>query len=47
MGYPVEFRRKVFELKDKKGLTYEQVSERFGVSMRTWFRWQTSIEVKR
>ncbi|QGP50665.1 hypothetical protein PsalN5692_02131 [Piscirickettsia salmonis] len=27
MGYPVEFRRKVFKLKEKKGLTYEEVSE--------------------
>ena len=47
MGYPVEFRRKVFELKDKKGLTYEQISELFGVSMRTLFRWQTRIEIKK
>ncbi|QGP52677.1 hypothetical protein PsalMR5_00062 [Piscirickettsia salmonis] len=33
MGYPVEFRRKVFKLKEKKGLTYEEVSELFGVSI--------------
>ncbi|WP_416431114.1 hypothetical protein [Piscirickettsia salmonis] len=28
MGYPVEFRRKVFKLKEKKGLTYEEVRKR-------------------
>ncbi|QGP61216.1 IS630 transposase-related protein [Piscirickettsia salmonis] len=47
MGYPVEFRRKVFKLKEKKGLTYEEVSELFGVSMRTLFRWNTRIEIKK
>ena len=47
MGYPVEFRRKVFELKDEKGFPYEQISELFGVSMRTLFRWQTRIEIKK
>ncbi|QGP52689.1 hypothetical protein PsalMR5_00074 [Piscirickettsia salmonis] len=32
------------KLKEKKGLTYEEVSELFGVSMRTLFRWNTRIE---
>ncbi|QGP51535.1 hypothetical protein PsalN5692_03019 [Piscirickettsia salmonis] len=45
MGYPVEFRRKVFKLKEKKGLTYEEVSELFGVSMRTLFRVSVATSV--
>lgn len=44
MSYSLDFRQRVFEIKKEKKLTFEQVSERFGVSMRTLFRWQERIE---
>lgn len=43
MTYPLKFREKVFATKDKLKLSYEQTSERFDVSIRTLFRWQTKI----
>ena len=44
MSYSLDFRKRVFKTKKEKGLTFEQVSERFGVSMRSLFRWKDRIE---
>lgn len=44
MSYSLDFRKKVFEMKEKKKLTIEKVSEIFGISARTVFRWQNRIE---
>jgi len=47
MTYPLKFRQKVFAVKEKNGLTYEQTSERFDVSIRTLFRWELNLEPKK
>ena len=44
MTYSLDFRQKVFELKEKKGLTFEETSEHFAISIRTLFRWQSKLE---
>ncbi|WP_198243707.1 IS630 transposase-related protein [methane-oxidizing endosymbiont of Gigantopelta aegis] len=44
MTYPLKFRQKVFAVKEKYGLTFEQTSERFDVPIRTLFRWQKKLE---
>lgn len=44
MTYSLDFRKKVFEIKEKDGLTFEETSQRFKVSMKTLFRWQQRIE---
>ena len=31
MTYSADFRKKVFELKEKEGLTFQETSKRFGV----------------
>ena len=46
MAYSLDFRRQVFKVKQEEGLTFEQASDRFGITMRTLFRWQSSIEPK-
>ena len=44
MSYSLEFRKKVFSIKEKHGLTFEETSERFDLSIRTLFRWQQRLE---
>ena len=44
MTYPLKFRQKVFAVKEKYSLTYEQTSERFDLPIRTLFRWQNKLE---
>ena len=44
MAYSLDFRKQVFKVKQKEGLTFEQTSERFSIAMRTLFRWQKRIE---
>ncbi|TVZ25766.1 transposase [Gillisia sp. Hel_I_86] len=46
MGYSVDFRGQVFKIKQKEKLTFQEVSDRFGVPIRTLFRWQNRIEPK-
>jgi len=46
MCYSLDFRKRVLEIKEKEGLSNRQTSERFGVSMRSLFRWQNRIEPK-
>lgn len=46
MGYSLDFGRQVFKIKHKEKLTFQQVSDRFGVPIRTLFRWQNRIEPK-
>ena len=43
MTYSLDFRQKVFKLKEKKGLTFEQTSHYFDIGIRTLFRWQKNI----
>src|SRR5579862_7694585 len=44
MTYALDFRKKVFSVKAKKGLTFEQTSERFELPIRSLFRWQQRLE---
>jgi transposase len=44
MSYSLDFRKQVFKIKDKESLTFQETSDRFGVPIRTLFRWQIKIE---
>ena len=44
MTYPLKLRQKVFSTKDKLGLTFQEISERFDIPIRTLFRWQRQLE---
>jgi transposase len=44
MTYPLKFRQKVFAVKEKYSLTYEQAREHFDLPIRTLFRWQNKLE---
>ena len=44
MTYPLIFRQKVFAVKLKKRLTYQETSEHFDVGIRTLFRWENNME---
>ncbi len=46
MSYSLDFRKQVFKVKRQEGLTFQDVSERFGIPIRTLFRWQQRIEPK-
>jgi hypothetical protein len=43
MTYPLKFCQKVFATKEKFNLTFEQISQRFDVPIRTLFRWQRKM----
>jgi len=44
--YSLDYRQRVFEIKASEGLTYEETSKRFKVSMRTLFNWKQEINPK-
>lgn len=46
MKHSLDFRRRVFEIKEREKLSFEETSKRFAVSMRILFRWQQRIEPK-
>ena len=46
MAYSLDFRRQVFKVKQKENLTFQEISERFSIPIRTLFRWQNRIEPK-
>ena len=46
MAYSLDFRQQVFKLKEKEQLTFQETSDRFGIPIRTLFRWQNRIEPK-
>ena len=46
MSYSIDFRKQLFKIKDNEDLTFEQASERFGVPIRTLFRWKNCIYPK-
>lgn len=43
MSYSLDFRVQVFKIKETEGLTFQQTSERFGISTRTLFQWKKNI----
>jgi len=46
MAYSLDFRRQVFKVKQKEQLTFQELSDRFCIPIRTLFRWQQRIEPK-
>jgi transposase len=46
MAYSLDFREHVFKVKQQGQLTFQEVSERFSIPIRTLFRWQQRIEPK-
>ena len=46
MAYTTQFREKVFSVKNKYNLTFEETSERFDISIRSLFRWQRQLELR-
>jgi len=46
MSYSLDFRRQVFKVKQKEELTFQELSDRFDIPIRTLFRWQKRIEPK-
>jgi len=46
MGYSLDFRKQVFKIKEQENLTFKEASERFGVNIRSLFRWQKCLEPK-
>lgn len=43
MTYSVDFRRKVFEVKEKEGLSFSEVAERFAIGRNTVFMWSKKL----
>lgn len=46
MAYSLDFRKRTIGIKEEKGLTFEKTAERFGIGIRTLFRWQKRMEPK-
>ena len=46
MAYSLDFRKQVFKIKAQEKLTYQETSDRFGIPIRTLFRWNKRIEPK-
>jgi transposase len=46
MAYTLDFRKQLFKIKEKENLTYQETSERFGITIRTLFRWKNRLEPK-
>jgi transposase len=46
MSYSLDFRKRVFKIKGKYHLSFQETSERFGVPIRTLFRWNNRIVPK-
>ena len=40
----IQFRRKVLKIKEKEGLSFSEVAEKFGISKAAVFRWSQNIE---
>lgn len=46
MCYSLDFRKRVFAVKQKENLTFLATSKRFHIPMNTLFRWQRRLEPK-
>jgi transposase len=44
MTYSLDFRKKVMQIKESQSLTFQAASDRFGIGIRTLFRWANKIE---
>jgi transposase-like protein len=43
MAYSIDFRRKVLEIKEREGLSFEEVAARFGIGQASVFRWSKRL----
>ena len=43
MTYSLDFRKQVFKRKEQDGLTFEETSKHFDISIRTLFRWHKTL----
>jgi transposase len=43
MTYSIDFRRKVFEIKERDRLSFEETASRFGISKSSVSRWMKSL----
>lgn len=46
MSYSLDFRKQVFKIKEREKLTFQEASDRFGISIRTLFKWKNNIVPK-
>ena len=46
MAYSLDFRKRVFSLKEERELTFKETSKLFGIDIWTLFRWQQRLEPK-
>lgn len=46
MAYSLDFRKQVFKVKNKEKLTFQETSDRFGITIRSLFRWSNRLEPK-
>lgn len=44
MTYSIDFRKKVFKIKEKEGLSFAETSKRFGIGKTTLVRWTNRLE---
>ena len=44
MAYSLNFRKRVFSVKEERGLIFKDTSRLFGIDLRTLFRWQERLE---
>ena len=44
MLHGIELRKHIMKIKEEEKLTFEETAKRFGVSIRSLFRWQRRIE---
>lgn len=44
MAYSLDFREHIFKVKQKEKLTFQELSDRFSIPIRTLFRWKNRIE---
>ena len=47
MTYPVSFRKKILKIKDKEGLSFAELTEKFNIFKAAIFRWSKKIEPER
>ncbi|WP_375326562.1 IS630 transposase-related protein [Candidatus Tisiphia endosymbiont of Nemotelus uliginosus] len=44
MTYSIDFRRKIFSIKQKEGLSFEQTAKRFSIGKTTLVRWTKKLD---
>jgi transposase len=47
MSYDIKFRRHVLEIREREGLSFSKVAERFGINRQTVYNWTKRIDEKK